>query len=362
MFKNWTKEEVTIFSSLLSALISLTVLFIGKYIEYRKRRSDKNDIIKVYANPLILSSELLAWRIKEILSANGLYLMPEASKNKFFTYKFDSTIYRLSSLLGWIQAIKKEQSYFEGFNKKQNRKIYFAINEFQKALADGSHVEISILEDLIKIFEINSDGLSESSKPLLSVQLEKILFEYISTDVKTDIILQSKDSQREILRKILDYICEALQQESIDEKLIEENLEKAIKEISREFCWIYRDWQAAIGDAMLEPITGAKRRYDVIGFGKFQKFHSEDEWLQKVNGLFKDLNVSIDQKYDYRVRQLKQVYSAIVNLINILCEVVDSQNALPKANVRLLNNFNREINPANPKIKKRKLRIKISYN
>ncbi len=78
----------------------------------------------------MFASESLAWRLREILSFNGAFLLPEAPMNGFFKYKFDSTVYRLCALLGWIRAAQKEQSYLEGFGDTKSKKVREAINTF----------------------------------------------------------------------------------------------------------------------------------------------------------------------------------------------------------------------------------------
>ena len=263
--------QATILSSILSAMIALSVVFINNYFEKRKSKKEKYNAVKRYANPIIFACEQLAWRLKEILEFKGAYLLPNAPMNGFFKYKFDSTVYRLNAVLGWIQAAKKEQSYIEGIKIRHHEKIQSSINEFQTKLADGSHVEVSILGDLGKLFNLNLNDLKDNKRALIGVELERIIFEYIPDNVKKNVGKLSNDKQIEMLQRILDFISTETRQTKIKTEIIKEKRATAINEISREFCWIYRDWQSAIGDEMISEIKGANRRFDVIGFPEFQK-------------------------------------------------------------------------------------------
>ncbi|MCY1634402.1 hypothetical protein [Marinifilum sp. D737] len=339
-----TSEQATIISSALSAIIALTVVFINKQYEKGKQKKEKYDAFKKYANPIISASEQLAWRLKEILEFQGAYLLPNAPPNVFFKYKFDSTVYRLCSLLGWIQAARKEQSYFEGFKIHHHKEIQLAIIDFQKKLADGSHIEVSILDDLVKLYNLKPVNLSENDRALLGVELEKIIFKYIPNSIKRDASLLKIDKQINMVKEILDHICYKTKQSTIEEKVIREKIATAINEISREFCWIYRDWQTAIGDVMIEEINGANRRFDIIGFAEFQNIHSTNNWLKKVDGLFASLDVSVNDRFDSRVQQLKQVYSSIIHLIEVLKKLISKQETIPMDSFMKLKAFNSKIN------------------
>ena len=76
-----TPGQATLISSIISALIALTVFWTAKYFDNKKAKQEKYDAVKKYANPIIFAAEQLAWRLKEILSFNGAYLLPNAPKN-----------------------------------------------------------------------------------------------------------------------------------------------------------------------------------------------------------------------------------------------------------------------------------------
>jgi hypothetical protein len=355
-----TPGQATLISSIISALIALTVFWTTKYFDNKKGRQEKYDAVKKYANPIIFASEQLAWRLKEILSFNGAYLLANAPQNGFFKYKFESTVYRLCAVLGWIQAAKKEQSYIDGIKIKQHKKVQSAIAEFHKKLADGSHVEVSILNDLAKLFNLNLGTMTDNDRSLLGVELEKIVFKYIPDSVKKSVTTIEESRQVQMLQEILDYTCSDRKQSKIKAEIVVANRVVAINEICREYCWIYRDWQSAIGDEMIEKIQGANRRFDVIGFAEFQTKHDQNEWLKKVDNLFSDLNVSVDDRFDSRVKQLKELFQVLVELIESLQILVKKQETISQTSLDGLREFNKKINPVTEK-KRKRLRIKFSY-
>ena len=358
---NLTTAQATLFSSILSAIIAIAVILINKHFESKKIKRKKYDTMKKYANPIIFAAEQLAWRIKEILEFNGAYLLPNAPMNGFFRYKFDSTVYRLCAVLGWIQAAKKEQSYLEGVKLKQHKKVQEAFIQFQKYLADGSHVEVSILDYLIQLFNLKTVTLADYEKVLIGVELEKTVFRYIPDNIKKNTSLLDVNKQSEMLKEILDFICIKTHQPQIGLDIIKEKRVPAITEISREFCWIYRDWQSAIGDVMLKEIKGATRRYDVIGFAEFQSIHEDNEWLKKVDGLFSSLDVSVDDRFDTRVQQLKQVFASCVEIINVLRTLINKLETIPDKSFQALNTYNCKINGI-PQKKTRNKLIQLDKN
>ena len=357
IMEDLTSEQAVIISSIISAIIALAIVFINRFFENRKKTKEKHDAIKSYANPIIFASEQLAWRLKEILEFKGAYLLSNAPQNGFFKYKFDSTVYRLCSLLGWIQAAKKEQSYLEGMKIKHHSEIQRTINDFQKKLADGSHVEVSILDDLIKLFNLKSASLSENERVLIGVELEKIVFKYISDNIKRNVNLLSDEKQIELVKEVLDHICEKTSQSKVEKEVIKENISSAINEISREFCWIYRDWQSAIGDEMIKEIEGANRRFDVVGFPEFKLFHEKNEWIKKAHGLFASLDVSVDDRFDARVQQLKQVFDYLIQLIEVLKKLIKKQETIPDETLKIFKDFNNKINKKNETKKVKRLKL-----
>lgn len=361
LINNMTQPQATLLASILSALIAISVVFINKFYEKTQKRKEKSDTIKKYSNPLILSLEQLAWRLKEILEFKGVYLLPDAPKNGFFKYKFESTVYRLSAVLGWIEAAKKEQSYLAGIKVKQHNNIQTSIKKFQEVLADGSHVEISIIEELAKLFKLDKVNLTNADRATLGVKMEEIIFKSISTNIKKNVNELEPKKQIDLIKEILDLICNKTNQTEITKNIIGELRQTSINEIAREYCWIYRDWQNAIGETMLKTVQNANRRFDILSFAEFENIKENNNWLSKVDGLFTAIDISKEDRFDSRVTQLKSLFGATVDLIIALEQLIDKQETITNESINGLREFNKKIGNTNKVKPNRKLTIKISY-
>lgn len=101
--------------------------------------------------------------------------------------------------------------------------------------------------------------------------------------------------------------------------------------MSRIEAWIFRDWQSAFGDMMIKKVTNdTNRKFEIIGYKEFEQiFFSEDpenkKWIERINRLFKNLDVSIEDRFDSRTQQFKNIYSASYKLI-VACSKVKTSN------------------------------------
>lgn len=147
-----------------------------------------------------------------------------------------------------------------------------------------------------------------------------------------------------MVKDILDYICSSIMCTKVNEDLIKEKLQTAINEISRNYCWIYRDWQTAIGELMIKEVINANRRFDVIGFGEFQIIHGKNEFIDKVDILFSSLDVSIDDRFDARVKQLKNVFCSCIGIIESLKEHLKKHETITDDSFMALKEFKNSLN------------------
>ena len=85
------------------------------HTDVQKRQENaekKRDIYEKYAQPLAADAVNLLWRLDEILfKQRAQYLALEAPATPFNEYKLISTCYRIGAVVGWIRAIRLEQSY-----------------------------------------------------------------------------------------------------------------------------------------------------------------------------------------------------------------------------------------------------------
>jgi len=342
-----TEEYWTLLNTLISAIVGAVVALITIFVEGKRKKKEQKrveyDTYKRYSKPIMFAAETLAWRLREVLMFKGAFLLPDAPMNGFFKYKFDSTVYRLCALIGWIRAAKKEHSYLEGYNSAKNPKIREAINDFQRVLADGSHVEVSIFEELSKLHSLEIKEITPPVRQEIGVEIEKIVFKYIPDQVKKNVSNLEEEEQIEMVHSIMDFICKKTNQEDLEKSAIQDKIEVSIDEIAREFCWIYRDWQNAIGDEMIIQLEDSFRHFDVIGFGEFIEKHEKSDWLKKVDNLFSNLDVSIDNRFDTRVSQVKRIYITLINLIHEFDKAIDDEQAISKKGLNILTDFKNKI-------------------
>ena len=109
----------------------------------------------------------------------------------------------------------------------------------------------------------------------------------------------------------------------------------AIQELSRKESWLYRDWQAGIGDLMIIKIDHSARNFAVIGFKEFETFilsgtDEQKRWVDRLNKLFDNLDVSGADRYDARVQQLWNTMVATAKLVKTLAKVKTRQHIVSK--------------------------------
>lgn len=326
------KIQAALIGASVSAVITLLSFGIKDYLiplihDKRKKRDDNTKALKVYSAPLMTSTESLCWRFKEIFQNRGGYLLDHSPNNKFNTYKFRSTVYRLCSVLGWIRAVKLELSLTNIDDSSTFGNVTKAIRSVEKSLADGEHMEISLLHSLCNLWNYSLHGkLNELEERKLAIMGENALYESLDkhkVKIAKDLPIEA---QKELLLKLSKMLASELKVKENEEKVILELLNSGIAEVSRIEQWIYRDWQSAIGDVMLKEVKDSSKRYSVIGFREFERIvldekHPDAIWIKRVEDVFQDLNVTVEDRFDARVKQLKSVYKDSVNLLDELRKV-----------------------------------------
>lgn len=343
--------KAAIIGAVIGAVITLISILLKDWIfqllsENRKKEKERSEAFKKYANPIIISSVSLAFRIKEIFEDRGYFLLDSTPKDSFNAYKYISTLYRLTSLLGWIIASKKEISFIE-VKRKKFKSIENALNNFEKSLADGAHIETSRVEYLCKEWSLNYNNLADSVKKKLGIDIEHIFRKFIFDNHVQLPNKLSDEKQIELLKLISDCICCETRNAKIEIDIIKEKQKVAIKEISRVENWIYRDWQFAIGDMMIREIENAHRKYDIIGYKEFEYLYEtkpepQKRWIERIEGLFKNLNVFVDDRFDARVLQLKNIYSSILNIIEAYVEV-QGYTCVTKETLDILRTYKKQL-------------------
>ena len=197
-------------------------------------------------------------------------------------------------------------------------------------MADGEHMEIELLNQLSSLWSFDISVLRNIQKRKLSIQIHDIVNEHLDKEKVAIARELSKENQIDLIKLVCNKISETLSCSNLREEVLIEQKNTIINEISRIECWIYRDWQKAIGDLMTIEVADFSRRFDIIGFGDFEKqFFDENDsnrkWYKRINSLFEGLDVNIEDRFDARVKQLKNLFIASVDFIEELNRIETGQ-------------------------------------
>lgn len=263
-------------AALIGAAASLAVVlakdfFLHLYLAKRQDAKTLDAIYKRYSEPLASASVSAMWRFHEIFSRDGRasFLTAGPSKTAFEEYKLRSTYFRLSALLGWIRALRREISILRLEGGGRALEIDGALHDFEQALADGHHVELQRLEGLRTLWQFPKID-DAPKRRRLAVAVETKIKQILLTEGFASAVDVAPARQFELVRVIAQMIAADSPGASVVDEVIRETLARAIQQIAVREAWLYRDWQAAIGDLMVKEISGASRRFEVLGYGEFE--------------------------------------------------------------------------------------------
>lgn len=335
------------FFSVIIALIIRDVLF-SLYLANKKRKDEEKDrqqqadqdhkaLVRRYADPLRHAVVSLKWRLDEIVvKKKGKYLLADAANIPFYEYKKLSTLFRFAALLGWIRAIHIEQSYLDPREYEDSEDMR-AIANLQAALADGQHLEKQILTELMRIWSVREIDVA------LITQISHAINGECSQYLASKNALSARDLSDE-LQFELSNRCASLIRSSCGKDIPVELVKATTAQASVIFgikkAYIYRDWQTAIGDLMLERRDGDTRNYTVIGFGVFEDcyisaYQGADEkkmkrWFDRLQAVTYDLDVEQVGIFDSRREQIQKVFDCCVALERALDNRVEKRSGSGK--------------------------------
>jgi len=327
--------ETRVQAVLIASAVTLVGIFFKDFILARhndKRKLQQNDSLKKaeaeksknevylrYAEPLAKASEDLFWRLNEILGVRNRahFLIKHKHNTTFEKYKYVSTLYRLLALLGWIEAIKKEQLALKPNKYSSYVAISEAFSEIEEALADGPHLEMKRLEALTKLWAIPCN--SETDHPT-AVALEASVKSQLQAFHVTSATELDAQKKLTLCENISQLLAQKLHTTPVDSALLRSTCDRAAIDMSYREAWIYRDWQSGLGEFVLKKSEHGSRAYEVIGFKEFESIYLSDctesiRWIERVDQLFSGIDTSINDPRDERPNQLRSTFNAIGKLI-----------------------------------------------
>jgi hypothetical protein len=333
-------KDIGFTTALLTAFVTVGLFIFKEWIENkRERKKDEKkrvDEFRAYTDPLLRAGYDLYQRLQEIFDQKAKFLWERAPKNHFNQYRYISTLYRLCVVLGWVRALRLELAGMELHDSSQYKKIDTSIREFQRMLYESHLMEGARISFLARIWKININDLPSEDLHRMEENIAQLIWETLAE--KNTVYAKGLDEETQLilLRKIAKMMYEDCEHEPIDEKLLLASADASIRSISRTESWIYLDWQYAIGDIMLDEADGINtlRKLKVIGFETFEDMYLEyvaskrdekvnlkNRWIGRIDKLFLDLRVETSEavkKYDARIQQLRNVGSALLQLIDAL--------------------------------------------
>lgn len=344
---NWfTKLPVQIQAALIGAVVTFTGILVRDFVfkllqEKREKRKSTIGIYRKYADPLTSAATSLLWRFHEIFYVKGRADYLREAKSKYEQYKRISTFYRLASILGWIRAFRRELSTLQAYKIGQLEAVENAITAFESALADGPHVEIKRLEGLSELWGLKlpaDDGI----RATLAITLDNAILKKLDSTHVEQIEKFSEKEQVELCEESAMILCDYLKVKSLSFDVLKETQARAIQQIAIKQAWLFRDWQAGIGDLMIREAQHGERGFEVIGFRDFESMvlNGDDEekrWLERITNMFDTLDVSVVDMYDARIQQLRNTMFAIAQIIRSLAQVKTGQHLVSKKTLETAN-------------------------
>ena len=318
-------------SAIISTLLgsSAGTLLIREAIAYgvrRRQRARENkareeswlNMIRRYADPLKLAARNLAVRLSEFHSREcRRYFANDAPDNEFYEYKRLSTIYRLAALLGWIRAFRRERSYLDPRVPDTMK----SIEAIECVLADGQEVEVARLDSLLKLWKVEPESI-DGSRANLAAALDTAMQKYLADHGVTsagELVRQAEDGLVSACARAISASCKKQDYMA----MVERTTVDAVGILATTEAYIYRDWQAAIGDLMIRETQKGERRFEIIGYGEFEAMCEDQDrrdaqrWIERLRSLFVDSG-SAAGEFDAREVQLQELEKACDALADYL--------------------------------------------
>lgn len=330
---NWIRSlDVPIQAALIAAFVTIFSMILKDVLfkrieERRAERRQALDIYRNYADPLAYAATSLFWRVREILTqeGRGSFLKSSGAGTQFDRYKYESTLYRLAVLIGWLRAYRRELTLFSLSDPKKLALLNKAMGEFEKGLADGAHVEVQRVRSLAALWciSIPSDVQSLSR---IAVAVEQTLKSSIQSESVDLAMSLTAENQKKLCRRVADVIAERMRIDPLSNNIIDETLARAIRSLSIREAWLYRDFQSAIGDMMIREVKDGARRYEVIGFRDFEALLlSNDEgdkrWITRLGRILDGLDITGADRFDARVQMIEETFLATIEMLEALAKI-----------------------------------------
>lgn len=352
-------KDNQLFSALIATFTTILVFLIKEWSDGRRKKKQESketlDVFKLYGEPLALAVRSMAFRLKEIFQYNARYFRSSTPPNEKYRYHYVSTLYRLCSVMGWIRAASREQASLDVADKRFNLEIDRSLKAFQSALSENKQINGSLIQFLCQQWELSCETAEPDDMSRWEEKIDSMVWKALDQREENTLHeIHEEPFQLALINEVAEFLAKVLEHEPVSVELLNSNKSKAYGALGQKEAWIFRDWQFAIGDMMIRENNSefSPRRLEVIGYREFEDLFLKLEndprhnrWIERVDRLFRNLNLSSDDRIDARPQQLKNILSSLVNLLQILENADQSTDLFTAEEVLELQEFDRALNP-----------------
>jgi len=327
-------SDAALWAAIIGAGSALLVSFLKDFLfewlkERRGRRQSQAEVYRQYLAPLCEACEKIVWRSKEIfIDKRHAFLKTTTLPLDFNAYKRISTLYRIATLIGWIRGMNLEMRALPRGNSNFATPISKQITAFQKALADGPHVELHRLTRLSALWSIDLSRLDQAQQAALAMRFEVEAHAATGGNLKSDpnhLRNLPAGEKLAICQRLAAYLAKETGSKAPDEDVIRETVERAVGGLSYREALLYRDWQDALGDAMIERDPDSVRRFRIVGYEKFTTLlETEPLWFKVLAKSIDDIDFDEIDPSDFRSQQLRDVSAAVAAILIGIAQTKDS--------------------------------------
>lgn len=331
-----TLWSAAVLAAVIGAGSALATTFVKEWLlerlkERRATRRSDGEVYARYLAPLSEACEKLVWRTREIFVARRhAFLKTSTLPLEFNEYKRVSTLYRIASLIGWVRGMNLELSALAAHNPGYSPPIAAQISAFSSALAEGPSVEQDRLRRLCALWSLDLNGVDATRLTNLAMRFEvkaHAAFGIEQADLRSAQGL-SRAAKRRACHALADFLADELKGPPPSRAALDASLEEAASSLAYREALIYREWQDAIGDAMIVRDADSPRRFRIIGFEAFTKLVVEPEtpWLRVFASSLDDIDFENPDPRDFRAQQLRKIANAAAAM---LVAINDTGNPSP---------------------------------
>jgi hypothetical protein len=318
--------NATVVAAFIGAASALTVvvfkdLLLELWKERRTRRHSEAEVYEQYLAPLCEACEKIVWRTREIFVLDRhAFLKTHTLPLQFNAYKRASTLYRIAVVIGLIRGMRLELSSLPRRNPSFSSPITKAIGEFQGALADGPSVETERLKRLCAIWQFDLSSQSREELDRLAMRFEVKAHEAAGTGAGSDlrsIAALSVAKKQKLCRELASFLAADLGVGAPAVALVTASIDAAVEGLVFREALLYRDWQDALGDEMIESDKDSARRFRIVGYARFAELleQKQSPWMIVFAASIDDIDLEILDSNDFRGRQLKRLARAAASIL-----------------------------------------------